>query len=742
MKRILLLFTFTFFCLQSTFSQMEFVQDIRLGASASSPRDFVEYQDKIFFIAINSSGNQSIFSMDTNENITEVNSFSYSVIIQKLVVLNGEFYAIIRSIIQPGSIYSEPQLWRINFFGQDEVLNAFCGNYNTHIYDSVVYNNELYFSGSDSCLPNEFKQLYAFNGSTFRLVEAENPTGNFDPQNFAIHNNELYFRGFTGATGWELFKTNGLNVTLVRDVVPGSTSSSPFYLTSYNGSLYFAYITSVTGGTNDAQLFKLNTTTNILTPTGVYLGSDITVFDNKLHFSQRNPGASSSQLASLDTNDTLSLIPFFNTSESHLIFGFFAELDNVLYTVGRTASTDNELYKYSPGSSLKLISDYNPGNQPSNPFEKIAFNNQLYMGANSGNGLGMELHKYIPELIVTTPIADASFEQLLINLGIDSGPIDGEVPTANIESVTTLDISSMNISSISGIEDFTALQEFTSIQNLLTTLDFSSNTNLVKINVINNPITSVDVSQNTLLEELTVSTQTGTLGSIDVSQNTSLRILELGANNLSSLNVLNNTQLTYLNIGLNPITSIDLSSNLLLENIGAYSTSITNLDLSNNPNLEFVTCNNAQLTNLNIKNGNNRNQQDELNLNYLDATGNPNLLCIQVDDEVAALNNPNWFKDFTTSYSQNCSTLSIDDSTIKDLISVYPNPSKDLLNIEFFRSFIDAKATIFDTQGKHLISKNLDSNNGFIDVSKLESGIYLLTIENESISTTKRFIKQ
>ena len=40
-----------------------------------------------------------------------------------------------------------------------------------------------------------------------------------------------------------------------------------------------------------------------------------------------------------------------------------------------------------------------------------------------------------------TLITDPNFEQALIDLGYDTAPINGSVPTANISSVTSLDVN-------------------------------------------------------------------------------------------------------------------------------------------------------------------------------------------------------------------------------------------------------------------------------------------------------------
>ena len=55
-----------------------------------------------------------------------------------------------------------------------------------------------------------------------------------------------------------------------------------------------------------------------------------------------------------------------------------------------------------------------------------------------------------------TMIPDPNFEQALIDLGIDN-VLDGSVSTSNINTVTELNVNSMNISDLTGIEDFTSL---------------------------------------------------------------------------------------------------------------------------------------------------------------------------------------------------------------------------------------------------------------------------------------------
>ena len=67
-----------------------------------------------------------------------------------------------------------------------------------------------------------------------------------------------------------------------------------------------------------------------------------------------------------------------------------------------------------------------------------------------------------------TSIPDSNFEQALIDLGIDSeGTLDGQVLTADIIGVTTLNVSSKGITDLTGIQAFTALETLHCYSNVL-----------------------------------------------------------------------------------------------------------------------------------------------------------------------------------------------------------------------------------------------------------------------------------
>ncbi|WP_299212175.1 immunoglobulin-like domain-containing protein [uncultured Aquimarina sp.] len=253
-----------------------------------------------------------------------------------------------------------------------------------------------------------------------------------------------------------------------------------------------------------------------------------------------------------------------------------------------------------------------------------------------------------------TLIPDSNFESVLETLGYDDISGDGQVPTANIEVVTSLDLNSKNISDITGIEDFIALQNFSARSNSFTAIDISNNvnistldlfdvnlteidltalTNLQNLSLSNNSISAIDISNNILLEYVAIQNCTS-LTAIDLSQNVALERLSIWGNALQNIDLNSNTSLTSIVISQNNITAIDLSQNILLEEVLINENPIVQIDVSWLTNLVVFEANDCDLSSLNIKNGNNT------SITYFSATSNADLNCIVVD--VAAYSAANW----------------------------------------------------------------------------------------------------
>ncbi|MDG5490993.1 FG-GAP-like repeat-containing protein [Psychroserpens sp. SPM9] len=84
-------------------------------------------------------------------------------------------------------------------------------------------------------------------------------------------------------------------------------------------------------------------------------------------------------------------------------------------------------------------------------------------------------------------------------------------------------------------------------------------------------------------------------------------------------------------------------------------------------------------------------------------------------------------------------TLTLENSFVNDLI-LYPNPTKDVLNISTIDELHNAVYTIFDINGKRVLNSKLNQNT--IDVRSLNTGNYILRIVSGNTIKSQKFIKQ
>ena len=142
-------------------------------------------------------------------------------------------------------------------------------------------------------------------------------------------------------------------------------------------------------------------------------------------------------------------------------------------------------------------------------------------------------------------------------------------------------------------------------------------------------------------------------------------------------------------IGIDSITYLYIPSNSIADLTGVedftalrelycHSNQLTFLDLSNNSQLFEVSCGNNQLTSMDVRNGNNQ------GLWYFNSMNNQALNCIDVDDVAWA--DYNWARDTWTSFSTNCSVVTVIDDKL---------PNKRLLKVvDIFGRTISPKPNI------------------------------------------------
>ena len=272
-----------------------------------------------------------------------------------------------------------------------------------------------------------------------------------------------------------------------------------------------------------------------------------------------------------------------------------------------------------------------------------------------------------------TYVPDDNFEAHLEANSMGNGILnDDRVFTNNINTVTTLDVSSLSISDLTGIEDFIAL---------------------VDLNATMNTISSVDVSQITTLENLILNNNA--LTTIDVSQNINLKQLWVRQNNISYLDVSQNIGLEWFICSGNTIKSLDLSANSLLSLIEIHTNDLHTLNLKNVSST----------------------------LSFFDARSNSNLTCIEVDD-------PNiWTTTFSTKidgtarFSNNCNypTTNVPDTAFENYLETHDRDGNTVVlgNTSSMGNGIANDAKVFTHRINTVKSLNV-SNVGLTILTGLE----------------------
>jgi len=174
----------------------------------------------------------------------------------------------------------------------------------------------------------------------------------------------------------------------------------------------------------------------------------------------------------------------------------------------------------------------------------------------------------------------------------------GCLTISDIANISSISCNCRKISSLKGVEYFTALTKLNCSENQLTSLDVSSCTKLTTLDCSVNQLTDLDVSGCAALT--TLDCVNNGLTSLNVSNCAKLTTLKCGYNQLTALNIRNCAALTTLNCYRNQFAVLDVSHNTALQTLSVYNNSLSKLDISNNPKLSTLNCTDNNLALLNL----------------------------------------------------------------------------------------------------------------------------------------------
>ena len=152
--------------------------------------------------------------------------------------------------------------------------------------------------------------------------------------------------------------------------------------------------------------------------------------------------------------------------------------------------------------------------------------------------------------INATNFPDAAFRNYVGDFDLNS---NGYLTENEIDAVTEISVPMMNITSLKGIEYFTALTTLDCNSNKLTALDVTKNTALENLICVGNQLSALNVANCTTLYTLDCSDNK--LTTLDVTKNTALQMLYCNDNQLTALDMTANTSLSTLYCHGNKITT-------------------------------------------------------------------------------------------------------------------------------------------------------------------------------------------
>ena len=152
--------------------------------------------------------------------------------------------------------------------------------------------------------------------------------------------------------------------------------------------------------------------------------------------------------------------------------------------------------------------------------------------------------------INATNFPDAAFRNYVGDFDLNS---NGYLTENEIDAVTEISVPMMNITSLKGIEYFTALTTLDCNSNKLTALDVTKNTALENLICVGNQLSALNVANCTTLYTLDCSENK--LTTLDVTKNTALQMLYCNDNQLTALDMTANTSLSTLYCHGNKITT-------------------------------------------------------------------------------------------------------------------------------------------------------------------------------------------
>jgi ELWxxDGT repeat protein len=238
------------------------VEDINPNGD-SNPTNFIEANGKLYFVADDGTNGNRLYVY----NGTLVNPVGTILNPEEIEVsvINSKTY-----LYLSGEVSGIKKLFFVDT-QNDGFLLISNGGINPRYFTN--YNGFVYYVAEAS----QGRELYRIDGVNVSLSQDINPNGSSNPKDLLVFDNKLYFSADDGFHGVELWSVDeNKNVSMVEDYATGTDSFSPIPLIGFDGKLY---INGIKQGTTERELFTYKETTASV---GEVISNSFVVFPNPI----------------------------------------------------------------------------------------------------------------------------------------------------------------------------------------------------------------------------------------------------------------------------------------------------------------------------------------------------------------------------------------------------------------------------------------------------------------------------
>lgn len=227
--------------------RVRLLKDINPGRKGQ-PRDldpqFISVGDTVYFIATTEQHGSELWKTNGTDEGTSLvmdihpggaSSFFARPLTQQLFAVEDQLFFVVGETHQ--------QLWKTKGRPEDTVQVSLPGQ---RVQDVIAFGERIYFVAVDGDQPSQLWRT-SRDGVSVEFVPLPAARRNRFIDELTVVGDQMYFTADTKVAGGELWVTDGTTegTRMVRDIVPGRSSSHPQELTAAGDLLYFTAVTEV-----------------------------------------------------------------------------------------------------------------------------------------------------------------------------------------------------------------------------------------------------------------------------------------------------------------------------------------------------------------------------------------------------------------------------------------------------------------------------------------------------------------